>query len=176
MRRLFPVRNGQNYEFQVASFPADSIDEQTLIHYSRETWTNTLRQLEFNDSFVIEIPYPSDPPAKDWDEVWKALQDARRAFDQGGSTGWKGAANSVRHALEKWKDIQGEAVDHGEGWKAPTLQEKEGRTKRQRFDNIRWHLYQLAHLSAHTGADDWTRDDAMLLLSTLSALLAVRKP
>jgi hypothetical protein len=169
MRRLFPVRNGQNYEFQLASFPADPIHEQTVVSYSREAWTNTLKQLGFCDSFVVEIPYPSNPPAKEWDAVWNAIRDARNAFDQGGSTGWRSAATHVRHALEKWQDIQGEEVDLGQN--SPAKQ----RSKKQRLDNVRWHLYQLAHLSAHTGADDWTRDDAMLMLSTLCALVAVRK-
>jgi hypothetical protein len=170
MRRLFPVRNGQSHEFQFASFPADPINEQTVVHYSREAWTSTLRQLRFLDSFVVEIPYPSDPPAKDWDEVWSALRDARNAFDQGGSTGWRGAATHVRHALEKWQEIQGEEVDLGQN--LPPKQ----RSKKQRTDNLRWHLYQLAHLSAHSGADEWRREDAMLLLSTVCALLGVRKP
>jgi len=35
---------------------------------------------------------------------------------------------------------------------------------------------QSAHLGPHTPAEEWTRDDALLLLSTLSALLAERKP
>jgi hypothetical protein len=170
MRRLFPVRNNQSYEFQFASSPADPFFEQTVVHYSREAWTDTLKQLGFRDSFIVEIPYPSDPPAKAWNEVWNALRDARNAFDQGGSTGWRGAATHVRHALEKWQEIQGDEVDLGQN--LPPKQ----RSKKQRIDNVRWNLYQLAHLSAHSGADEWTRDDAMLLLSTVCALLAVRTP
>lgn len=173
MRRLFPVTNNQNYEFQFASFPADPFYEQTVIHYSREAWTNTLRQLGFRDSFVVEIPYPSDPPANDWDEVWSALQDARNAFDKGGTTGWKGASTSIRLALEAWRKIEGEKP--GPGWQQPKLEDIKTWTKEERLDGIRWHVMNLANYAAHTGADTWTRDDAMLMLSTLCALLAVKK-
>jgi hypothetical protein len=81
---------------------------------------------------------------------------------------------AVRLALEKWQGIEKE--DMGPGWKAPSMIERKDRTKRQRLDNVRWHLYQCAHLGPHSSAEDWTRDDAVLLLSTLAALLAERKP
>ena len=81
-----------------------------------------------------------------------------------------------RLALERWQKIPNEKEDQGPGWKRPTQDELKDRTKKQRFDNLRWHLLQACHRGAHTGADEWTRDDAVLLLSTLSALLAERKP
>jgi hypothetical protein len=99
--------------------------------------------------------------------VWHALRDARDSFDTGGSTGWKNCVTAVRLALEEWRKIEQE--DKG-------LADTQARTKIQRIDNLRWHLIQLAHYAAHTKADEWTRDDALLALSTLSALLAVRKP
>jgi hypothetical protein len=143
------------------------------VQYSREAWTKTLRELKFRDCVLVEIPFASAPP-DEWESVWKALLNARDSFDAGGSTAWKNTVTSVRLALERWQKIDKE--DHGPGWKAPTVQEREMRTKEQRIDNIRWHLMQIAHESAHTGADKWTRDDALLMLSTLCALLSVRKP
>ena len=98
--------------------------------------------------------------------------EARDAFEQGGTTGWKTCGAAVRRALEKWVQIE----DKEPGWKPPNKEERENRTKRQRLYILRWHLLQLAHLAVHSSADEWSRDDALLMLSTLSALLAERKP
>lgn len=146
---------------------------EVSVRYSKEVWVKMLRSLGVAENVLVEIPLPGCP-APEWDGVWKGLLDARNAFEQGGETGWKGCVMGVRLALEKWQKIEKE--DMGPGWKSPTLQEREARTKKQRLDNLRWHLQQAAHRSAHTPADEWTRDDALLLLSTLSALLAERKP
>jgi hypothetical protein len=143
------------------------------VRYSRETWTNMLRQLNLRDAVLVEIPFQSDPP-NGWEPIWQALRDARNSFDAGGSTGWKNCVVSVRHALENWQSIEKE--DQGPGWQRPATADLQTRTKAQRIDNIRWHLVQLAHYAAHTKADEWTRDDALLALSALSALISVRKP
>jgi hypothetical protein len=136
------------------------------VTYSQTIWTKMLRDLNLRDSVLVEIPFPSEPPTG-WEPVWDALRDARDSFDRGGSTGWKGTATSVRLALEEWRKI--EAEDKG-----PT--DLHQRTKAQRTDNIRWQLMQLAHFAAHTKAEEWTRGDALLLLSSFCALIAVRKP
>lgn len=143
--------------------------------YSREVWTKMMRDVGVGDSVLVEIPLPSDPPSG-WDPVWAALRDARDSFDTGGSTGWKNTVTSVRLALEEWRNLKGEKEDPGAGWQVPERSDLQSRTKLQRIDAIRWHLIQLAHYGAHTKADEWTRDDAMLMLSTLASLLAVRKP
>ncbi len=136
------------------------------VGYSKQAWTKMMRDVGVQDSILVEIPFPSDPPTG-WEPIWAALRDARDSFDSGGSTGWKNTVTSVRLALEEWRKI--EVEDNG-----PSDHQK--RTKAQRTDNIRWHLIQLAHYAAHTKADEWTRDDALLLLSTLCSLLAQRKP
>lgn len=141
--------------------------------YPKEVWVEMLRGLGVAENVLIEIPLPGSP-SPDWDTVWRGLVDARNAFEQGGSTGWKGCVTGVRLALEKWQQIEPE--DKGPGWVPPSRVDREARTKKQRLDNLRWHLLQVAHLGAHTGAEDWTRDDALLMLSTLSVLLAERKP
>ena len=136
------------------------------VSYSKQAWTKMMRDVGVQDSILVEIPFPSDPPTG-WEPIWAALRDARDSFDSGGSTGWKNTVTSVRLALEEWRKIEVED-------KGPSDLQK--RTKSQRIDNIRWHLIQLAHYAAHTKADEWTRDDALLLLSTLCSLLAERKP
>jgi hypothetical protein len=145
---------------------ASPFTQPGFIKYSRDAWTKMLRELKVQDTVLVEIPFPSDPP-NGWEPVWHALRDARDSFDTGGSTGWKNCVTAVRLALEEWRKIEQE--DKG-------LADTQARTKIQRIDNLRWHLIQLAHYAAHTKADEWTRDDALLALSTLSALLAVRKP
>ena len=63
-----------------------------------------------------------------------------------------------------------------EVWQAPRPSDRNSRSKHQRMDNLRWHLLQYAHLAPHTEAGEWSRDDAVLAISTLCSLLAVRDP
>jgi hypothetical protein len=163
--------SGQGWK-EVCSIES-AFHEPGVVRYSREAWANTLRAMNLRDSILVEIPFKFDPPSG-WEPVWQALRDARDSFDQGGSTGWKNCVNSVRHALEEWQNIEKE--EQGPGWQRPSSGDLRGRTKEHRMDNLRWHLIQCAHLAPHTNADDWTRDDALLALSTVCALLAVRKP
>ena len=145
---------------------ASPFTQHGFIKYSRDAWTTMLRELKVQDTVLIEIPFPSDPPSG-WEPVWHALRDALDSFDTGGSTGWKNCVASVRLALEEWRNIEKE--DQGPN-------DLKSRTRVQRMDALRWTFMQYAHFAPHTRADEWTRDDALLALSTLSALLAVRKP
>jgi hypothetical protein len=161
IRYLLP---GQGWK-EVCSI-ASTFHEPGVVRYSRAVWTSTLRQLNLRDAVLVEIPFKSDPPSG-FEPIWQALRDARDSFDQGGSTGWKNCVTSVRLALEEWRRVEEED---------PGPKELTSRTKAQRIDNLRWILMQYAHFAPHTNADDWTRDDALLALSTLCALLAIRRP
>jgi hypothetical protein len=145
----------------------------TTVVYQRERWIKLVQNLGIAQNILVEIPVPGRVP-QSWEAIWKGLSDAREALDQGGSTAWKACGTGVRLALEAWHTIEKE--DLGPGWKPPTMQERKDRTKEQRLDNLRWHLYEIAHLSAHTPAEEWARDDAILLIATCSALLAKRNP
>jgi hypothetical protein len=145
---------------------ASAIGQHGFIKYSRDAWTKMLREAKVHETVLVEIPYPSDPPCS-WELIWDGLQEARNAFDAGGSTGWNSCVGRVRFALEKWREIEAEE-------KGPA--ELHDRTKEQRIDNIRWMLMQYVHYAPHTKADKWTRDDALFALSTLSSLLAIRRP
>ncbi len=161
IRYLLPGDGGK----QLSSLPT-RFQEHGEVGYSQRVWINMMRALNLQDAMLVEIPFPSDPPTG-WEPVWEALRDARDSFDKGGATGWKGCVTSVRLALEEWRKIEAEV-------KGPA--DLQSRTKSQRTDNIRWQLIQLANYAAHTRADEWTRDDAVLALSTLCGLLCVRKP
>lgn len=143
------------------------------VTYPRELWVDMLRRLGVAENVLVEVPLPP-VPSDPWNGVWQALIDARNAFEQGGSTGWQATVTAVRHALALWHDIENE--DQGPGWKTPSQPDRELRTKQQRLDALRWHLRQVAHLAPHSRAEEWTRDDALLMLTTLSTLLAERKP
>ena len=140
--------------------------------YPREVWIKMLQGLGVAENVLVEVPLPGSPSV-DWDPVWQALVDARNYFAQGGETGWKGCVASVRLALEKWRDI--EVEEPGPGFVRPSVADREARTKKQRLDQLRWDLLQMAHQGPHTPTAWWTRDDALLMLSTLAALLAERK-
>lgn len=145
------------------------------ISYPVEKWTEMLNSLHAMRCVLVEFPMRSSPPSP-WDDVWEAVADAQESLKKGGSTGWKGCVDAVRLALEKWQQIPGEKEDMGNGWQAPSVQDRKARTKEQRLDNLRWHLMQCAHLGPHSHAKDWTRDDAVLLLSALCGLLSERQP
>lgn len=145
------------------------------ITYPTDVWVRMVRGLGVSLSVLLEVPLPGRP-AKSWDAVWQALAEGITAFERGGETGWKGCGTAVRLALDEWRNIDGEREDMGPGWTPPSRDDREARTRRQRLDNIRWHLREYAHLAAHTGAEHWTRDDAVLMLSTCAALLALRNP
>lgn len=143
------------------------------VTYPIHVWANMLRQLGVAEVILLEVPLRSDAPTG-WDGVWRALQDARSALDRGGETGWRDCVVAVRRALEEWGKIEEERM--WPNWKGPTREERDEWSKRERLDGLRWHLHQCAHLAPHSDARDWTREDAILLLSTLSGLLAVKKP
>lgn len=149
------------------------IGGKVILTYPKEVWIKMLRDMKFSENVLLEIPLPSTPPTQ-WDKVWSAFLEARNALEQGGPTGWKSCVSAIRLALEEWKSIEKEEM--GPGGITPNTNDLRSRNKQQRYDNLRWHLIQCAHLGPHSSAEDWSRDDAMLLLATLSALLAVRKP
>lgn len=156
----------------VRTEPQQIYSDNVHITYPREVWISMLRGLGVAENVLVEVPLPGVPSA-DWDPVWEGLIDARNYFEQGGETGWKGCVSSVRLALEKWQKKESE--DPGPGFVKPSVADREARTKKQRLDQLRWDLLQMAHQGPHTPTDLWTRDDALLMLSTLSALLAERK-
>lgn len=157
---------------QTRTAPSIFQDSGTVA-YSRESWVNTLRQLNMHDAVIAEIPFPAAPP-NGWEPVWSALRDARNGFDTGGSTGWRNCVGSVRLALEEWQKTEKEEC--GPGGVNASHTERTARDKRQRAEFLRWSLLQYAHYGPHTNADGWTRDDALLALSSFCALIAIRNP
>jgi len=166
------VEQGVDLRSRLRTAP-HSIYGTTLVTYPKETWNRMIRKLGVAETVFLEIPLPASPPSP-WDKVWAHFVDARNYFEQGGETGWKASVAAAREALSEWQKIEKE--DHGPGWVAPKPPERESRTKKQRLDALRWHLLQCAHLAPHTPAPEWTRDDAVLALTALAALLAHRKP
>lgn len=143
------------------------------ITYPADVWIKAVRDVGVSQAILLEVPLPSSPP-KPWDVVWKPVTEAATAFEGGGGTGWKACISALRLALDRWREV--EAEDMGPGWGRPGGEELRMRTTRQRLDNIRWHLREYSHLAPHSGAEEFTRDDALLMLSSVSALLCVRKP
>lgn len=156
--------------YKISSEPDDVMldySNMTEFGYAAEGWVEkVLHGLGISENVLVEIPLPTSPPAP-WDEVWQALVRARNSFKQGGSTGWQGCVLAVRLALEKWRDIE----KPNTGPTDPKL-----RSKRERLDALRQSLHQCTHVWVHGSDNECSRDDALLMLSTLSALLTERKP
>ncbi len=145
------------------------------VTYSRDVWIRAMRNAAVSQAVFLEVPLPSSPP-NPWDAVWRSIAEAAVAFERGGETGRKGAILAIRQALDEWRNIEGEKEDLGPGWKPASREDREARTLRQRLDALRYHLRDYANLAAHSEAAEFSREDAVLLLSTISALLAIRKP
>lgn len=150
-----------------------SFSFDATVSYPREAWVGMLNATGMGDNVVVEIPLPPCP-SDEWRPIWKAIATARDSLKHGGETAWKSAIVECRHALESWQKLEQE--DHGPGWKAPTPMERSQRTRQQRLDNLRWDLLQCAHEAAHSPADKWSRDDAILILAALASLMQIRKP
>jgi hypothetical protein len=160
------------YPYEVCTVPKPMSGTMS-VKYPTDIWNEMVRTLGVSETIVLQIPLPGSRPAP-WDLVWTYLSEARECLEKGGTTGWKGCVVAVREALKTWQTIEKE--DMGQGWTVPNQHQLWGRTKKQRLDCIRWNLLQAAHLGPHTPAEDWSRDDAILMLSGFAALLAERGP
>lgn len=141
--------------------------------YPTEVWGQMLRALKVVETVFVQIPLPSDPPSG-WENVWREVVSARENFERGGEMGWTACVVAVRRALEAWDAIEPEKM--WPDWQRPSEEQREAWAKSDRLVGLRWHLHQAAHLAAHAGPEKWSRQDARLMLSTLSALLALRNP
>lgn len=143
------------------------------VTYPTEVWSNMLRELGLVDYVFVQIPLTSDPP-NGWESVWREVMHAREAFERGGETGWTACVVAGRRALEAWSSIEPETM--WPGWHLPSPEQRATWAKSDRLMGLRWHLHQAAHPAAHVGPETWSREDARLMLSTLSALLTLRDP
>lgn len=158
---ISPARGDYGYRSEPKMFY-----EGVVISYPQEVWVSRLRYIGIFENVLVEVPLPGSPSGL-WDEVWQCLITARDAFEQGGTAGWKTCVAEVRTGLERWNRI--ERVDTG-----PT--DLKERNKQERLDQMRTDLYSLSNYWLHNPADRCSRDDAVLVLSTFSALLAERNP
>jgi hypothetical protein len=137
------------------------------VAYSTDTWGRALRTIGVSDFVMVQIPLPIGAP-NGWEEVWKELSYAKAALERGGTTAWRDGALAVRRALEEWKKIEPENTAHNKSLKT--------RSKLERFDDLRVHLKNFADMPVHTGVEDWSRDDVVLMIATLTGLIAARNP
>lgn len=169
---LWPQQQQRHAEAMLRGAPTRNTIPLSLT-YDRDSWVHMIDGTGYGEHVAVEIALPQNT-APPWDTILKAARTARDALKSGGESAWKAAIVECRHAIEEWNKL--ERPDHGLGWHSPSMAERMARTKAQRMDNLRWDLYQLAHEAAHSPADRFTRDDAILVLGTLSALLAIRNP
>jgi hypothetical protein len=141
------------------------------VTYKPEAWKKVLDDLGVAQVILLEVPLPASPPTG-WDKLWKHVRDAVDSFEQGGTTGWKNCVASLREAMTEWQKVEPENLGNFQ----PRVTDRNTWTLRQRIDSLRWLVREVAHLGPHKPADEWTRDEALLVLSTLAALIAVRKP
>ena len=135
----------------------------------RDIWQSQVRAVSPMGRVLVEIPLAVTRTAP-WDRVWARLDAASTNLAQGGEMGCKNCVNEVRQALDAWRKIEGFNAGSSRGG----LQ----KDKRERLHDAANALYHYCSLSAHGDEHQvtWTRADAVLALSSLSALLAARDP
>ncbi|HVV51751.1 MAG TPA: hypothetical protein VHO06_18935 [Polyangia bacterium] len=170
--RTFSMRFQDGSTCDARSVP-DRIYGEMHLSYPQETWAAMVDAIGVNSHVIVEMPVRKDVPEL-WKEIFGPVAEARRGLVRGGDDGWKAAVGAVRLALERWRDLEPEAF--GPGWNPPKRDDREQWTKRQRIDAVRWALHQFAHLSPHSSAENWTRNDAALALAALAGLLGYRDP
>ncbi len=136
------------------------------VTYSADAWVTMRRQAGVSHHVLLDIPFPPAAPTG-WEVMWRHITDAIASFEQGGRVAWKNCVASVREALTEWGRLDPPDVSQPDS---------RARTLEQRVDHLRYELRNLAHLGPHGAAEAWTREDAVLALATLSALLARRRP
>lgn len=146
---------------------------QRSVSFPKDAWIEAVRGAGLSRTVCVEIPLPA-AQASEWTSVWNALDEARRHFEAGGTTGWNACVVAVRKALDAWQAIEGEKVDKKPG--TPPRQDLEAQSKRERLDDLRWQLRHCANLAPHSHHEEWTREDAAFMLASLLGLLAIRKP
>lgn len=171
LAKAIPGVGTDDWPHEVCTVPHPSFST-LVVKYPVPAWTEMVRTLGVADSVLVEIPVPGSRPAP-WETVLKYLSEAREALEKGGTTGWKACVVAVREGLTTWQKLEPE--DKGAGITVDR-QAILTRTKEQRLDCLRWNLLQAAHLAPHSPAENWTRDDAVLLLSAFAGLLAKRDP
>lgn len=151
----------------------EAIQIQLRVNFPKEAWVAAMRGAGLSQALCVEIPLGA-AHAAEWIAVWQTVDEARRHFEAGGTTGWNACVVAIRKALDAWQAIEGEKVDKKPGM--PSRQDLEAQSKRERLDDLRWQLRQCANLAPHSRHEEWTREDAAFMLASLSGLLAIRKP
>ena len=125
----------------------EAIQVQANLSFPKDAWVTAINSAGLRQALLLEIPLPPARP-EPWAPVWQALDEARRHFDQGGTTGWNGCVTAVRKALDAWQQIDGEKTE----WEAtkPKRDVLEGKSKDERLKALRWQLRQCAHLAPHS--------------------------
>jgi hypothetical protein len=135
--------------------------EQEDFRADKEKWIAALRSAGLSVSLLIEIPFPLTGEVED--EDLKAIAAAFSSFENGGSVAWKDSIGHLRPLLEKWAKASPK----------PTAEPKDGSPNDRDWKllNLRDALYKLCHFWVHESAPQCNRDDALLMLSSVAALL-----
>ncbi|MHB8252184.1 MAG: hypothetical protein ACYDEV_00435 [Acidiferrobacter sp.] len=95
---------------------------QLALSFPKDAWVAALNNAGLRQALLLEIPLPPNRP-EPWAVVWQAVDEARRYFDQGGTTGWNGCVMATRKALDTGKRLRekrpsGAPTNHrGRHWK-----------------------------------------------------------
>lgn len=135
---------------------------ETSLRVNAGTWVEVLAHLGYRETLLMEmvIPEPDDVLAKPIER----LKKARTAYDRGD---WREAVAGCRNVLETLETALGDK-DVSDG--VP-----KSRSKHERYRRLRRELLPLCHSAKHddqvTEQFVWDREDALALLTSVSAIL-----
>jgi hypothetical protein len=171
-RSMFPL-SGATDAFGIGELRRHFESNRVTVPLDR--WQEALQQADLAELLVYEVAIPK-LDTNEWHPVHRDILKARNALRQGGTTGWQSCVTFVRQALEAWDKIAGEEWNQGTTGRRIQDVTPKDRTKNERIRMLRRALHEFCHISAHSSDEFWSRDDAVLALTSLVALLRERNP
>lgn len=154
----------RNSEFE---FVSDTVTH----HVNKGVWVETLGQLGYAKRMLLEVPVPDPNDAPQLAETAGHLSKAHQAMTRGD---WRETVGCCRDVLESLSVALGEGK-YTDPDMASIFENSRNKNKDERLRAIRQALMVFTHPARHadevSAAIEWDRTDAVVMVSTLSALL-----
>lgn len=145
------------------------------LHVNQKTWIDVLKQMEYGQFMLFEIPVPSSEASEELGEALTYLEKAREHF-------WRGhydeAVANCRKALEELTNGLGDKIelDKSKNSYFENRELREGMPIESRFLFLREVTRHITHPAAHAGQSTngaaFDRKDATFVLSTTAIILS----
>jgi hypothetical protein len=133
-----------------------------------QEWLDVLKDLGYSDYLIQKIPLPDEEERPSVAGAIKYLQDAKTAFDE---RRYGDAVGKCRKAIDKLNEAYEQPESLGELLREVS-EDKETHSKRERELLLRGAARHYTHPPHHIEIDDYTRDEASLIMGVTTSLLS----